>query len=855
MTDFKVPNFISNWLAQKGIRPFPFQLEVWQALSEGKSGILQAPTGSGKTYALWIGAIIRLWKKLAEGRQPDGIQVLWITPLRSLSKDSQKAMQDVADDLGLGWQIELRNGDSTEADRRRIKRNRPEALITTPETTHILCSQKDNDFWFGNLQVVIVDEWHDLVGGKRGVQVELLLQHIFRLAEKQNKPRPIVWGISATLPNLEEAADVLLGTSLSSSDRTIVRAEIKKEIELTTVFPQNIERFPWGGRMGLPMLQEVLEIVYRSASTLIFTNTRAQTEVWYQNLLLYGEDLAGNMAIHHSSLDLQIRRWVEDALKENRLKAVVCTSSLDLGVDFAPVDSIIQIGSPKDISRILQRAGRSGHGPGRKSKVYFVPTHSLELVDAAAVQYGVKNQLIEARPLIQKPLDVLVQWMVTRAVGDGFLPDLLWQEIKKTYTYRHLSPAEWEWCLLFISNGGQSFGAYDEFVKVVQAEDGFWRVTSKRIALHHRLSIGTIVGNVALKVKFMGGGYLGTVEENFFSKMKIGEVFWFGGRPLEIVKITASEVLVKKASKGKGSIPSWGGGRMPLSSTFSALLRMKVNSLALGQELEPELQALAPLAEIQKNWSAIPGSDEFLIEQFQTRDGWHHCFYPFEGRYIHELLASLVAFRIAKHLPIGFSLAMNDYGFELLTDKQLDLNEILNWDLFSTANLEEDICQSINEAEMAKRKFRDIATIAGLVFQGYPGQNKKEKHLQASAGLIYDVLNQYEPDNLLLLQAHREVLDFSFSQSRLVETLERINQQKIVVKYPPKPSPFSFPILVDRLREQLSSESLEQRVERLARQLESAAKGKKEGIRQMNRNRLKEGHEDLAKMSHIHPKN
>ncbi len=773
------------------------------------------------------------------------MQILWITPLRSLSKDTRKSLQRAADGLGLNLTTEVRNGDISAGEKSKQKKKRPHCLIITPESIHILMSSKDNAFWFSSVKAIVVDEWHDLIGTKRGIQTELAIRRISSLVSEKGELAPQVWGISATLPDLHQACSVLFGPQYEPGhpDFRLIKAGIKKEIEIQTLFPAAIERFPWGGRMGLPMLQEVLEVIYKSKSTLVFTNTRAQTEVWYQNLLLFGEDLAGNMAIHHSSLNLEIRRWVEDSLKENKLKVVVCTSSLDLGVDFAPVDTIIQIGSPKDISRILQRAGRSGHGPGQTSRIFFVPTHSLELVDASAVKYGVQNLVIEEKKPLQKPADVLIQWLLTLAAGDGLHAGKTKNEIRQTYAYRNLSDEEWDSIMFFITSGGESLGAYDEFSKVELTDEGLYRITSKKIALRHRLSIGTIVGNTALNIKYMGGGYLGTAEEVFFSKMKPGNVFWFGGKPLEIIKITAGEVLVKKASHGKGIIPGWGGGRMPLSSTFSALLRMKMNELATGEGLDKELRELAPLVEIQKSWSAIPTADEFLVEYFKSREGWHLCFYPFEGRYIHEILASLVAFRIASTQPISFTLAMNDYGFELLTDAALDAEEVLSLDLFSTENLESDLKQSINEAEMARRKFRDIATIAGLVFQGYPGKIQTGKHLQASSQLIYDVLQQYEPDHLLLRQAHEEVLDFSSESSRLIETLVRIQSQKMVLTKPPRPTPLSFPILVDRLRGKLSSESLDDKVERLVQQLEAVAAGKKEGGRKMERNRKKEGHD------------
>jgi ATP-dependent Lhr-like helicase len=843
MTEPALLKKIRAAMLQKGKQPFPFQEEVWQCMMAGKSGLLNAPTGSGKTLALWYGALLAL--KHSDGKKSEkNTRILWITPLRSLAKDTQKALQESLKDLGPGleWTVGLRNGDTTSSERSRLQRQRPEALIITPESIHLLLAGKDGASWFSTVEVIVVDEWHDLLGNKRGVQTELALRHIEWLRLQYGKSLPLVWGISATLPDLEIAAEVLHGAGFGSREKaSLIKAENRKKIRVETLFPAEIERFPWGGRMGLPMLQEVLEIIRSSKSTLVFTNTRAQTEVWYQNLLLAGPELAGQTALHHSSLDLEIRRWVEEALKENRLKAVVCTSSLDLGVDFAPVETIIQIGSPKDISRILQRAGRSGHGPGRESRLYLVPTHSLELVDAAAVHEGIARGFPEQRLPVKNPMDVLVQWLGTLAAGSGFIPSEVWQVLQQTHAFSKLHPDEFAWCLQFISTGGKGLSAYEDFAKILPDSGGIWRIRDRRTALRHRLSIGTIVGNTSLKIKFMSGGYLGTVEESFFARMKTGDIFWFGGRGLEIVRIGPAEVLVKKAVRGKGSIPSWGGGRMPLSGTFASLLREMVSELATGNSARKELQELQALARIQRSWSAIPAEHEFLCEYFPSREGWHFCFYPFEGRNIHELLASLIAFRIASKIPATFSLAMNDYGFELLSDQALEVEEILSQDLFSTENLEEDLLQSVNAAEMARRKFRDIATIAGLVFTGFPGATAPNRHLQASSRLIYDVLAEYDPENLLLKQARQEVLEQQGGDSRIFLTLQRLNRQKLLLKKPPGPTPLSFPVFVDRLREKLSSESLEDRVDRMIRQLEKAAEGKAGDGRKMEKLRSKEG--------------
>lgn len=797
-------------------------------MQAGRSGLLNAPTGSGKTFAIWMG-VLSNWLKMAQTIKKPGLKAIYISPLRSLSKDLFRTLEVATNEICPGFTIGMRTGDTPTAERSRQSKAMPDGLVITPESLHILLSQKNSNQIFDAVDFLIVDEWHDLLGSKRGTQTELAIARIKGLQQRNGKHSAlVVWGISATLPNLNQAFEVLIGEPFSEEKHALVKADVKKQVRLDTVFPDTTERFPWAGRLGLPMVEKVLDIVRGSQSSLVFTNTRAQTEIWYQNLLLLAPDLAGDMAIHHSSLDQEIRLWVEESLKQGKLKLVVCTSSLDLGVDFAPVETIVQIGSPKDVSRILQRAGRSGHSPGKPSQVYFVPTYGMELIDAAALKQAVAERRLEQKNPLLKPMDVLVQYLVTLAVGDGFVAEEVWQELKSTYAYRTLDEREWNWALRFITLGGESLQAYDDFQKVVRVGDRFV-VTNKRIATRHRLSMGTIVGNVALKIKFISGGYVGTVEEIFFSKMKEGDVFWFGGRALEFIRIKDMTVLVRKATKGKGSTPAWAGGRMPLSSTFADFLRLKINQMARGDFSDPELQRLQPMVEVQQTWSAVPGPDEFLVEYISSKDGFHLVFYPFEGRAMHEILASLIAYRISRHMPVTFTFGMNDYGFELLTDQEVDVEELLSLDLFSVYNLERDMQNSINEAEMARRHFRDIAAIAGLVFQGYPGKKLAGKHLQSSSQLIFDVFQQYEPDNLLFRQAHNEVLDFQVENSRLVGILERISKQKILLKRSPRVTPFALPIFVDMLREKLSSETLEDRIMKMTSQLEKYAAGERKG--------------------------
>ncbi|HET8859257.1 ligase-associated DNA damage response DEXH box helicase [Marivirga sp.] len=799
-----------NWFERKGWKPFPFQIETWEKFLAGHSGLLNAPTGSGKTYALWIGYLI---SKLHE-KPKKGLKFLWVLPLRALSKDIQSAMQEATQDFEFDWKIEIRTGDTSTKDRQRQKNTPPDCLITTPESLHLLLSQKNSTEYFKNLEAVVVDEWHELLGSKRGIQVELALSSFKEFSENQLK----IWGISATIGNLPEAQKVLLGANEKAGK--FISANLDKEIKIESILPDEVEKYPWAGHLGIKLIDKVLPIIHANKTTLIFTNTRSQTEIWYQQLLNKDPELAGAIAMHHGSLNNHIRTWVEEALHSGQIKVVVCTSSLDLGVDFRPVDTIIQVGGPKGVARFAQRAGRSGHRPGEISKIYFLPTHSLELIEGAALRTAIEEKDFEARIPIQMALDVLLQFMVTLAVGDGFEPDKLYKQIKNTFCYQKITKKVWQWLLSFLKTGGESLSAYDEYHKTI-TEEGKIKVINKRMAMRHRLSIGTIVGDQVLNVKYVKGGHLGTIEEYFISKLKPGDVFWFSGKALEYIRLKDMTVQVKKSKRKTGQIPQWMGGRMPLSSQLSFHIRQKLEKLRKNELDEIELIKIQPLIERQKELSIVPNANELLIESVISKEGFHIFIFPFEGRFIHEVLAGLIAYRISISQPITFSIAMNDYGFELLTDEVFDFEEMLSLDLFSLENVKEDILLGINETEMAKRKFRDIASISGLIFRGFPGKNIKEKHIQASSSILFDVFSEYEPENLLLQQAHREVIQQQLEEDRLLKSLKKINSQKIIYNKTSKPTPFAFPIMVDRLREKFSTETIEERVAKMQLQLES----------------------------------
>lgn len=815
-------NVLNTWLQSRDMTPFVFQQQTWQAILNHESGLVNAPTGCGKTYSVFLGALIDFINQHPtqyQTKKSNGLQLLWITPLRALAKDIGRAMEEVIAGLGMQWQIGIRNGDTDVNERARQKRNMPEVLIITPESLHLLLAQKGYPDVLKNLRIVAVDEWHELLGSKRGVQVELAISRICGLRRKSDSAVPLsIWGISATIGNLDEACAVLLAPLQQTG--SIIRAQVRKEVEVLSVLPDEIEKYPWAGHLGIKLVHKVLPIIEASRTTLIFINTRGMSELWYQTLLQVAPELAGAIALHHGSVDRELRDWVEENLHTGRLKAVVCTASLDLGVDFRPVETVIQVGSPKGVSRFLQRAGRSGHRPDETSRIYFLPTHSLELMEAAALKSAISESLIESRPPQLLCFDVLIQYLCTLAIGEGFLAADILEEVRSTYCYRDIQEQEWDQVMLHITEGGNALQQYDEYRKVERIGK-LYRISNRRIAMRHRLHIGTIVSDSMLKVKFFSGGYVGVIEEYFISRLEPGDVFTLAGRNLELVMIKDMTVLVKKSSARKAQVPSWNGGRMPLSANLGRKLRETLNLATPGQKNVPyEVAALRPLFERQQENSHIPAANELLIEQIETKDGFHLFVYPFEGRLVHEAMAAILAYRISRIRPITFSFAMNDYGFELLSDQPIPVDDSNVYELFSPDQLLQDIQRSVNSTEMARRKFRDIAVIGGLIFQGYPGEYKKTRHLQSSASLLFKVFSEYDPDNLLLRQAHQEVMDQQMEEVRLRDMLERIQQSTIVITWPQQLTPFCFPIKVDSMREDLSSEKLEDRVRKMQQQLQ-----------------------------------
>ncbi|HEK1684746.1 TPA: ligase-associated DNA damage response DEXH box helicase [Pseudomonas putida] len=805
----------STWFAARNWKPFAFQRSVWAAIQRGESGLLHASTGSGKTYAVWLGAL-RAFAQLHDARRPPPLQVLWITPMRALARDTARALQAPLDELALNWSIGVRSGDTTSAERARQTRRLPSTLVTTPESLTLLLTREQAAADFASLRLVVVDEWHELLGNKRGVQLQLALARLRRW-----HPGLVTWGLSATLGNLQHALDVLL-----PAGGRLVQGRQDKRILVDTLVPSAIERFPWAGHMGLKMLAQVSAEIEASASSLVFTNTRAQAELWYQALLEARPEWAGLIALHHASLARHTRDWVELSLKQGTLKAVICTSSLDLGVDFLPVERVLQIGSAKGIARLLQRAGRSGHAPGRTSRVTLVPTHSLELVEAAAARQALAAGHIEARHSPRLSMDVLVQHLVSMALGSGFRPAELFEEVRSTWAFRDLEESQWQWALSFVRNGGSSLTAYPDYQRVAAHPDGIWRVASERLARRHRLGIGTIVSDASLQLKYWskggGGKSLGSVEESFIARLKPGDALLFGGRILELVRVENMTAYVRRSTARKAAVARWNGGRMPLSNELAQALVERLDAAAHGRYEGAEMHAVRPLLTLQASWSALPTQRTLLAETLHSRQGWHLFLYPFAGRMANLGLANLIAWRVSRVQPLSVSIAVNDYGFELLAASPVDWAAHLPAAL-AADNLLEDVLASLNAGEMALRRFREIAQIAGLVFGGYPAAQKSTRQLQASSGLFYEVFRKHDAGNLLLGQARDEVLREELEIERLHQQLQKMSGLRLDLHALRRPGPLAFALLVEGMRETLSTEKLADRIARMVADLEKAA--------------------------------
>ncbi len=794
-----------------GLTPLDFQEESLTAYRAGRSGMIQVPTGSGKTLAAIAGPLERMAAAGdGSGRHP-ALRVLYLTPLRALSRDTEAAIRRVIQTLELPVSVEVRTGDVSASRKARQLEAMPDILITTPESLSVLLARPGASELFSELETVIVDEWHELLSTKRGTQTELALTHLRAL-----RPELRTWALSATVGNPREALQAACGSPADARPTAVIlTSAIRRDIDIDILYPESSKGLPWAGHLGLSMAPALVSALDPHESTLIFTNTRKQAEAWYQKLLELAPEQASRTALHHGSIDREIRSRIEENAKAGRLRWTVATSSLDLGIDFTPVERVVQIGSPKSIARVIQRAGRSAHQPGRRSRMLFVPTHALELLEAEAAREALEDPQIEARRPVEAPLDVLAQHMVTLACGDGFREEELYAEVRSSAAYAGLTRERFDWVLDFVARGGHSLDGYEHYRKL-EKRDGRWHVRTKPIARLHRMSIGTIEGNSQVRVMFTNQKPVGQVEEGFISQLRKGDRFFFAGRMLEFVMMKDMTVYVRSATGRAGLTPSWPGGSLPLSPSLAAALRRYLAAAASTQGYSHP--ASRAIIEAQAAHSLVPDDGELLLELLHRRRSAHLFVYPFAGRAVHEGLAALLSLRLQARRPASFGITTNDYGLQIETDRDYPFDELLREpDLLSAEGVHPALLHGHNMRELARRRFRGIARVSGLVFPGYPGARKSTRQLQTSAELLFDVFETHEPDNLLLQEAHREVLRENLDEERLTAALRRLSGLTRRLVPLEKPSPFAFPLLAEQLTQRSSNLSFQERVERLRR--------------------------------------
>lgn len=807
---------LHDWFKVRGWEPLPFQLQTWQAILEGKSGLIQAASGTGKTYALIGGFCQRFIEQEADD---PSLKLLWITPLRALATDLTKQIAEMVQSFNPHWTVGFKTSDTTAKEKNKQAKQLPTILITTPESLHVLLSKKGYQDQLKSLKAVVIDEWHELLGSKRGVQVELALSRLFGFF-----PQLQAWALSATLGEPQEALKTLCGHFVPPSQQILISSFFKKFLDIHILIPPRVDPFLSTGHLVFQSLPQLIPFLEHSRSTLLFTNTRSQAEQWFQKLIEIKPEWIEQMGIHHGSLDSLIRRGVESALKQAELKVVVCTSSLDLGIDFHPVDLVVQIGSPKSIARTLQRAGRSGHTPQLNSQLVLVPNQALELIEMYALKKAIQAEVCEVRKGLFLCFDVLIQYLLTLAAGEGFDPSMIYQEVTRTSAFRNLSLEQWEWILHFLSRGGAALQAYPDYQKI-ELEKGLYKMNSIQQIRRHRLSIGTLMDHPSLPVSYLKGEILGTVDEDFATRLKPGDLFWYNGKCLKFVYLRDMTVWVRRStSKKQAAIPRWHGERLPYSPLLSFHLMQELERLKKGTNQEAIEKALQPLLNIQEAISLIPNSSQFLIEELHSKEGYHFFFYPFEGRVVHEALSQLIAFRISQKEPISLSITSNDYGFEIVSDRPFSLES----SLFSSQDLEQDLLECLKKTELVRYHFKEIARISGLLFTGYPGKPAVHRHLQMSAEILFKVFEKYDPGNLLIQQCYREVLHQKWDLTRLKCSLDKLHTREWIVKRVLNPTPFGFPLFIEQWRDQLSSEQLKERVEKMSLKLQKEARRAKE---------------------------
>ena len=815
-----LPDVFIRWFTGRGWAPRPHQIELLAKARAGRSVLLIAPTGGGKTLAGFLPTLVELHnaaaapRRLASAgrdiRRPQGLHTLYISPLKALAVDIARNLEIPVREMGLNVRLETRTGDTPASKRQRQRRYPPDILLTTPEQVALLLASADAPYLFSSLRRVVLDELHSLVTSKRGDLLSLGLARLFALA-----PDITTVGLSATAAEPDDLARYLVPQPTGREARAdLVVAQAGAQPQVTMLDTQ--EQLPWAGHSARHALGEIYALIKTHKTTLVFVNTRSQAEFLFQELWGANDDNLA-IALHHGSLDVAQRRKVEDAMVAGKLRAVVCTSSLDLGVDWGDVDLVINVGAPKGCSRLLQRIGRSNHRLDEPSEAVLVPANRFEVLECRAAIDAVAENAQDTPPLRTGALDVLAQHVLGRAVGAPFLSDEFYAEVRSAAPYAALARSDFDAAVDFVATGGYALKAYERFAKIRQGKDGRWRITHPRVAQRYRMNVGTIVEADMLKVRLVrsrrsgaiprGGRLLGEVEEYFIEMLSVGDTFVFAGEILKYEALVENEVYASRSTALDPKVPAYEGGKFPLSTYLAARVRSILAHSDTWRALPAQVREWL---EIQQWRSLLPAAGDLLVETFPRAAKYYLVCYPFEGRLAHQTLGMLLTRRLerAGQKPLGF--VANEYALAVWGLGDLGMHiargDLPLAQLFDQDMLGDDLEAWLAESALMKRTFRSCAIIAGLIERRFPGEEKSRRQLTISTDLIYDVLRKHQPDHLLLRAARADAASGLLDIKRLGEMLSRI-KGRIIHKSLDHVSPLAVPVMLEIGRETVYGEA------------------------------------------------
>ena len=826
-----------EWFSARGWTPRQHQLELVARAEAGESALLVAPTGAGKTLAGFLPSLVELTSRgrRVPGTKRRGLHTLYISPLKALAIDVARNLKTPVEEMGLPIRLETRTGDTSPSKRQRQRRDPPDMLLTTPEQVALLLASPDAEFLFGDLQRVVLDELHALVTSKRGDLLSLGLARLRSLA-----PDMTAIGLSATVRDPDELRRWLVGSGKLAA---LVTAPPGAAPDLRVLDTR--ERLPWAGHSAVHALREIYDAIRAANMTLAFVNTRAQAEFVFQELWRMNDDKLA-IALHHGSLDAGQRRRVEEAMAAGRVKAVVCTSTLDLGIDWGAVDLVINVGAPKGASRLMQRIGRANHRLDEPSRAILIPANRFEVLECVAAVDAAREGAQDTAQPRTGALDVLAQHILGMACAEPFAADALYNEIISAAPYAGLTWEQFEKAVDFVATGGYALRTYDRFAKIKRMPDGRWRVANGRIAQAYRMNVGTIIEADMLKVRLLrgplpkreagavytgkigrGGRVLGEIEESFIEMLAPNDTFVFGGEILALQGIQENEALVSRTHADAPKVPSYAGGKFPLSTYLASRVRGFLADPSSWDHLPPQVGEWLAL---QAERSVLPGQRDLLVETFPRGGRFYMAAYPFEGRLAHQTLGMLLTRRMdrAGLKPLGF--VANDYAFAVwsLADlgRRVESGEVSLGNLFSQDMLGDDLEEWMHESALMKRTFRNCAVIAGLIERRFPGKEKTGRQVTISTDLVYDVLRRHEPDHLLLEAARQDAATGLLDIARLSDMLSRI-AGRIVHRDLDRVSPLAVPIMLEIGRELVYGEAQDQILAEAANDLIREAEGAK----------------------------